>query len=431
MSAPAAARGAAVAGDYRRRGACPGLSAPMPTGDGLLVRLRPHGTIAPAALAALCAAARAHGNGVVEVSPRGAIQVRGLSAASAPGFAAAVAGIGIAADDGLAVITDPLAGVAAHEVLDARPHAAALRAALARGALALAPKISVAIDGGGAVGLDALAADIRLRALTADRFAVSVDGDAANANALGLVAAANAVEAVLRLLAVLAAAGRQARMRDILRREGPAQLRRAIADLLIGAAAPAPPGAQSHWRGEALGLCRLADGTFACGVGLPFGHADAAPLARLDRAVQEAGAQGWRTAARALIAIGLPADAAPGFAGAAEGLQFVVRADDARRRIVACAGAPACASGHIATRALAGSLALSLAPLLRERSLVHLSGCAKGCAHPAPAPLTIVGMAGAGALVADGNARAAPFAVVPAAALPAAIVDVMRGRGHG
>ena len=42
-----------------RRGACPGLSQPMPTGDGLLVRLTPTGaTIRPEAFIALCAAAR-------------------------------------------------------------------------------------------------------------------------------------------------------------------------------------------------------------------------------------------------------------------------------------------------------------------------------------------------------------------------------------
>jgi len=35
-----------------RRGACPGLSAPMPTGDGLLVRLLPTGTIPLAAFTA-------------------------------------------------------------------------------------------------------------------------------------------------------------------------------------------------------------------------------------------------------------------------------------------------------------------------------------------------------------------------------------------
>ena len=42
-----------------RRGACPGLSAPMQTGDGLLARLTPSGsTISLDALAGLCAAAR-------------------------------------------------------------------------------------------------------------------------------------------------------------------------------------------------------------------------------------------------------------------------------------------------------------------------------------------------------------------------------------
>ena len=65
-----------------RRGACPGLSAPMQTGDGLLVRLLPLGTISLRAFADLCRAARTHGNGIVEVTSRGSIQVRGLSAAS-------------------------------------------------------------------------------------------------------------------------------------------------------------------------------------------------------------------------------------------------------------------------------------------------------------------------------------------------------------
>ena len=70
----------------QRRGACPGLSAPMPTGDGLLVRLLPIGTIPLAAFAQLCAAARREGNGIIEVTGRGSIQVRGLNA----GFGAAL-----------------------------------------------------------------------------------------------------------------------------------------------------------------------------------------------------------------------------------------------------------------------------------------------------------------------------------------------------
>ncbi len=77
----------------QRRGACPGLSAPMPTGDGLLVRLLPAGTIPLDAFGRLCAAARTHGNGIIEITARGSVQIRGLSAASAPLFAATIAGL--------------------------------------------------------------------------------------------------------------------------------------------------------------------------------------------------------------------------------------------------------------------------------------------------------------------------------------------------
>ena len=135
----------------QRRGACPGLSAPMPTGDGLLVRLVPIGTIPLAAFRTLCAAARTHGNGVMEVTARGSIQVRGLNAASAPRFAAAVAALNIAAEDGIPVHSNPLAGLDAEEILDAGALAADLRHALAERSLPakLAPKVSVVVDGGG------------------------------------------------------------------------------------------------------------------------------------------------------------------------------------------------------------------------------------------------------------------------------------------
>jgi sulfite reductase beta subunit-like hemoprotein len=92
----------------QRRGACPGLSAPMATGDGLLVRLLPIGTIALDTFAGLCAAARQHGNGIIEVTSRGSIQIRGLSAVSAPRLATAVATLGITAVDGIPVLTNPL-----------------------------------------------------------------------------------------------------------------------------------------------------------------------------------------------------------------------------------------------------------------------------------------------------------------------------------
>ena len=132
----------------QRRGACPGLSAPMPTGDGLLVRLAPVGTISPSAFAALCAAARTHGNGIIEITSRGSVQVRGLNAASAPRFAARVAALGVAAEDGIPILCNPLAGLDDTELFDITPLAADLRGALAQKSMAgkLSAKISVALD---------------------------------------------------------------------------------------------------------------------------------------------------------------------------------------------------------------------------------------------------------------------------------------------
>ena len=53
---------------FAARGACPGLSTPMLTGDGLLVRFAPTGPVRLPAFAALCRAAEAHGNGTMEVT---------------------------------------------------------------------------------------------------------------------------------------------------------------------------------------------------------------------------------------------------------------------------------------------------------------------------------------------------------------------------
>ena len=162
-----------------RRGACPGLSAPMQTGDGLLVRTRAGGPIPRAASRAL-RAARRHGNGTIEVTARGSLQVRGLTR---PG--AAFCGRGRGAGDRalrVPVIAEPLAGDPA-ALVDAAALAAALRRAIAGAATSLAPKVSVVVDGGGRLDLDAVAADIRLRAPrpAKGRFQVALGGDAATA----------------------------------------------------------------------------------------------------------------------------------------------------------------------------------------------------------------------------------------------------------
>jgi len=362
-----------------RRGACPGLSTPMPTGDGLLARLMPTGTITLDAMAGLAAAARRYGNGIVEITSRGSIQVRGLTHDSAPAFADAVSRLGIPAHDGVPVIADPLAGLDPDELVDAGALAAELRTTLTGQSFAqrLAPKISVAIDGGGRLHLDALTADIRLRAVAATNgplLHVSIGGDAASARPFGTVAPTGAIEMVMGLLRDIASHGPAVRARDV----------------IPGAAVDAQPPRRAA--ADPIGLHRLRGNNLAIGIGLPFGHTDAATLDALLAVARAAGASGLRTSPdRALLILGIALDRAAPLLDAAGNLGFIVVPDDARRRVVACAGAPICASGEIAARALAPGIATAVAPLLDPGELIHVSGCAKGCAHHGPAAFTVVG----------------------------------------
>jgi precorrin-3B synthase len=203
-----------------RRGTCPALADPMPTGDGLLARLAVTRPLSLDAFAALCAAARTHGNGIIEITSRGSIQVRGLTPASAPDFAAAVEALDIADPTDGRVISNPLAGLDPDEVMDTSTLADQLRATLIETGLAaaLAPKVSVVIDGGGAFPLDAVPADVRLRAEAKGDgvcFQIAVAGDLANATPLNAVAPEHAVEVVAQLLQAVTAMGPTARAREL------------------------------------------------------------------------------------------------------------------------------------------------------------------------------------------------------------------------
>jgi precorrin-3B synthase len=425
-----------------RRGVCPGLSRPLPTGDGLLLRLITVGPIRLDAFAALCAAARRHGNGIVEVTARGSIQIRGLNAGSASKFANEIAALGVAAADGVPVLCNPLAGLDAEEIFDASTLAAALRGALAQQSIAerLDPKVSVIIDGGGPFNLARVAADFRVSARLvkgAPVLHVGAGGDAANAVDLGLIAPEYALEAVLRLLAVLAQRGSSVRARDVIAAEGAIPFHDALASARAASAMQfdrdgvnnLDAGFTPRRSKDAIGLHQLRDGALACGIGLAFGHAEANLLEKVAGAAAAAGARGVRTAPhRALLAIGLsPQDAATFFTTAGQ-LGFVTQASDPRRHVIACAGAPLCASGYIAARALAPRIVAAAAPYLGDGSTLHISGCSKGCAHAAAASLTVVGTVDHCALIANGSARDAPFAAAPVGELPAAVARYLRER---
>jgi precorrin-3B synthase len=83
---------------------------------------------------------------------------------------------------------------------------------------------------------------------------------------------------------------------------------------------------------------------------------------------------------------------------------LVTRADDPLRRVVACTGAPSCPEAYAETRVLAASLA----PYVAEDARLHVSGCAKGCAHAGAAEATLIGTSDGFDLVRHGSPRDVP-----------------------
>jgi len=400
-----------------RRGWCPGLSSPMPTGDGLLVRLLPADHIPIAAFIALCAAARRHGNGTIEISARGSLQMRGLTQQSAPLFARDVQCLAIPAAE--SVISDPLPEDP-YCLLDAARLATELRAAVAQARLSLSAKVCAIVDGGGRLHLDALAADLRLRAVATQeglRLHVAVAGDARSTVSLGFIPPECACDAVVQLFGVIAAQGPTARARDCIDALGLGPFRAAI-DRWCDEAYEMPSRAPA----EPIRMHPLRDGLFALGIAPVFGHAPAEAFSELARVAGLHGTKAMRPApGRALLLIGVNRDAVDQLTRAADAIGFITRADDARRGIIACPGSPACASGLIPARSLAAAIALHVPNV---QGTIHISGCSKGCAHPAPAALTIVGTEQGCGIVRHGTARSVPSRFVDPADLIVEIQNV-------
>lgn len=382
-----------------RRGACPSLPEPMQTGDGLLARLQPLAPLTLDQLAGLALLVAERGNGLLEVTARGKLQLRGLTLATAPGLPEAVAALGIDVPQGFPVEVSALAGRDPEGRFDPRPLARAISERAAPLVPRLAPKASVVVDGGGRFRLGGLKADIALSA-AGDGLSLVLAGQPC-----GVVQHARATEVVVALLQRLAAQGPAARIAGLVAAEGIEALR--VAYRL------APPVGTPEEGVDPVGLHALADGSVALGIGLAFGQVRAAELANLIDAAHGAGVTEVEPAAgRALLLIGLAPEAAETLRAEAAGLGFLTDPGDPRRRVFACAGRPACASARLDTHALAATLV----PLLGGRTL-HVSGCPKGCAHPSKAGLTIVGLDEGAGLVVEGTPRDAPARIVPPAQL--------------
>ena len=375
----------------QRRGWCPSLFEPMATGDGLLVRVKPPGGVLAADAARLVAdAAARHGNGAIELTGRASLQCRGFTTRSAAAFADAIVQAGLASADRAAerrrsVIAAPLAGGDPAGVV-----IAALETALERDTTLerLPAKFGFLVDGG-ALGLADVQADINLR-VVGERCKVSLDGGAEVAR----IATAEAAPAALRLAhAFLALAGEERRMRALVGAMGEAAI--------FAAAGLARSPASPRLSGRPTSIGWIEAGAF--GVGVPFGSASGPVLAALADLAERFGDGALRlTPWRAVILAGVARSDIATLRAALEPLDLIVDPEDPRLRVSACPGQPGCAAATVATRALA-------AALRPKRGVsVHVSGCEKGCAHPGPAAITLVGREGAFDLVRRGRAGDAP-----------------------
>lgn len=382
-----------------RRGWCPSVIEPMQTGDGLLVRLQPVAArLSSPQARAVASAARACGNGLLDLSGRGNLQVRGVRPDSHARLVEMFRHAGLVQDAGepqgpRPCILSPLAGADPSDLIDAAELSEAIEADLARAddLARLPPKFAIVVDGGGRLCLDEVEADVRV---------VALGGREAPILAVGLGTSAGPVWAGIcalqegpRVLGRVASAfclelrdGGTGRVRDL---SPEARARLTAAALLAPGEAPPPRSP-----GPRIGAIPLARGV-AVALGLSFGRLDADRLEALADAAERFGSGELRLSPwRSVVVPGVAETRLPMLLGWAESMGFIVAADDPRAAVSACAGAPACARATVETQADALKLAAVAGARLAQGSSVHLSGCLKGCARPLGADLTLVGRNG-------------------------------------
>jgi precorrin-3B synthase len=360
------------------KGWCPGALRPMRSGDGLVVRIRPHGGRIDAAQAAgIAALAQRYGNGLIDLTSRANLQIRGVSEA---GHAALLQELAR-----LALLDATPESEAQRNILvapfwtvddDIMSLAAEMERALAGGPLGLPTKFGFAIDcGDGRVLADA-PADIRIERDSLGALIVRADGCPRGRR----VARVEAVAVALALAQWFVASGGVKDGRG-----------RMAAHIAAGARLPDAPSDDAE---PARAVTRPAAGLspFGALIGVAFGQLTHAALDELAGRAQVLRMTPWHM----ILAEGLRE--------MPHGDGFITRADDPRLRVVACSGAPACAEAFADTRALAAALA----PHLTAEARLHVSGCAKGCAQSAAAAVTLVATPDGFDLVRDGSTHDEP-----------------------
>ena len=352
---------------FAARGWCPDAWRPMTAGDGLLVRVKPRlGRLTRTQLGALGEAAAAFGNGLIDLTSRANLQLRGVSEADWPALLEQLIALDLVDADpdaekrrSLLVAPEWLPGDDTHRI------ATDLLARL--GDLpALPGKTGFVIDAGPAPLLADAPGDFRIERARSGALILRADGRETGAP----VEHGREADALVALAQWFVASGGAEAGR--MRRHAAALPAFAAGDWVPASSAPSMrPGV--HPLGGAVGLA--------------FGQIDAGTIARLlDHPFSAVRVTPWRLL---LIEDALPADPA----WIADPTSPLLRTD-------ACVGAPSCPQASVETR----DLARRLDPLVSGR--LHVSGCAKGCARALPSDVTVTGRDGRYDLAFDARADA-------------------------
>ncbi|MBR0695063.1 precorrin-3B synthase [Bradyrhizobium lablabi] len=359
-------------------GWCPGALRPMLSGDGLVVRVRPHGGRLEAGQAAgIALLAARYGNGLIDVTSRANLQIRGVTDEAHRPLLEGLAQLGLLDSDPETearrnILVTPFWNVGD----DTCSLADELERALADSAPDLPAKFGFAIDDGKERALAAASADIRIERDRAGELIVRADGAKLGRS----VRRGETERAVLALAEWFVASGGAKGGRG-----------RMAAHIAAGAKLP------EALRGDAEPAAVMATphpGLYPHGamVGVAFGQLPHSALDHLATCASALRMTPWR-----MILV-------EGMREMPDGADLITEADDPAQRVIACSGAPRCGGAHADTRALAAALAPHIAPDVR----LHVSGCAKGCAHSGPAAITLVATPDGFDLVRGGSTRGTP-----------------------
>ncbi|MCY1128363.1 precorrin-3B synthase [Frigidibacter sp. RF13] len=346
------------------KGWCPGALRPMMSGDGLVVRIRPRGgrltTVQAKGVADLSAR---FGNGLIDLSSRANIQLRGVSDAAHGPLIDGLRDLGLIdpsteAESRRNIVVTPFWSEGDGTADLARSLAEALTGP---GAPQTPGKFGYAVDVGIAPILRDTSADIRIERTEAGGLVVRADGADRGAEVTMDSAAPTALRLAEWFLATGGAPEGRGRMAAHLARGA------LLPDAFMPVRAAVNPGPAPAPGPRTEGFL----------VGFEFGQMRAETLSILAE-IGPVRSTPWRMI---LIEGAHSVPAIP---------DLITTLHDPRLRVIACTGAPACPQALAPTRPLARTLSAMLPP---GRKL-HVSGCAKGCAHPGPAALTLVGRPG-------------------------------------